>query len=68
MNINILLVIAIIVVSWVIFIFNFVLGYYIGRAMEAAEQRTKKKSESDEDDPALEHYVPSSTFGKPAVS
>ena len=35
------IVFAAIVVSWVIFIFNFVLGYYMGRAVEAAEQIKK---------------------------
>ena len=39
---------AAIVVSWVMFVFNFVLGYYIGRAVEAGEQlRLQKKKQED---------------------
>lgn len=46
MNSDFLLILAIIVVSWVIFVFNFVLGYYIGRAVEAGEKTTKRKKEN----------------------
>jgi len=43
MSVQVALIFAAIVVSWVMFVFNFVLGYYMGRAVEAAEQVTKKK-------------------------
>ncbi len=52
MNKESLLIFAAITVSWVLFIFNFVLGYYMGRAVEAAEQvinkkKSKKKKNKD---------------------
>ena len=31
-----------VIVSWVLFIFNFVLGYYVGRAVESAETKKDK--------------------------
>lgn len=37
------LILAAIVVSWVMFVFNFVLGYYIGRAVEAGDHLRKEK-------------------------
>lgn len=45
MKAEITFILAAIVVSWVMFVFNFVLGYYIGRAVEAGEQvRQEKKN------------------------
>ena len=43
MSTQIALIFVAIVVSWVMFVFNFVLGYYIGRAVEAGDQAVAKK-------------------------
>lgn len=43
-----LIILISVTVSWVIFIFNFVLGYYIGRAVEAGEKLKERRNKKKE--------------------
>lgn len=45
MSEEVTLIFATVTVSWVIFIFNFVLGYYMGRTVESAEKVKQKQKE-----------------------